>query len=106
MIHSDGLHQVILYTNHQKPYLEGEIKELAEYGLRNLPTRYPGLKVLSHAVYPNRVEMLLDFQRLDEDVPRVLQSFKSEVRNLAKRKGFNENHLWQWNYEETWIAPA
>ncbi len=61
---------------------------------------------MSHSLYPNRVEMLLDFQRLDEDVLRVVQSFKSEVRNLARKKGLADDHLWQWNYEDNWVLPG
>jgi hypothetical protein len=101
--HSDALHQITLYTDHQKPFLEGVLRTLTEYGLRNLPARYPGLKIVNHAIHPNRVEILLDFQRLDEDVLRVVQSFKSEVKNLARKKGFAEDSLWQWNYEDQWI---
>ena len=104
--HSDALHQVTLFTAHQQPVLEGELRHFAEVGLRNLPTRYPGLKIVRHEIHPNRVELTLDFQRLDEDVLRVLQSFKSEVKNLAKKKGLTDDHLWQWNYEDRWIQSA
>ncbi len=103
--HSDALHQITLHTNNQKPHLTGEIRAFVEVAVRNLPVRYPGLKVVHSTIHPDRVELLLDFHRLDEDVTRVLQSFKSEVRNLSKRKGFSENHLWQWNYEEKMIGP-
>jgi len=104
LYHSDALHQITLYTSHQRPVLEGELRHIAEVGLRNLPVRYPGLKIVRQEIHPNRVEMTLDFQRLDEDVLRVLQSFKSEVRNLAKKKALADDHLWQWNYEDQWIS--
>lgn len=100
---SEALHQVTLYTAQQKPFLEGDLRNLTRHGLKNLPIRFPGLKIVSHAIYPNRVEMTLDFQRLDEDVLRVVQSFKSEVKNLAKKKGFPGDSLWQWNYEDKWV---
>lgn len=73
---------------------------MTERGIKNLPTRYPGLKIVEYAIHPNRVEMVLDFHRLDEDVLRVLQSLKAEVKKLAAKKGFNEANLWQWNYED------
>jgi hypothetical protein len=100
---SDSLHHLVLYINGRKPLIAGELERLVEQGIRTLPVRYPGLQVIHRAVYPDRVEMLLDFQRLDEDVLRVAQSFKSEVKNLAKKKGFIEEPLWQWNYEDHWI---
>lgn len=101
---SDALHRITLHTAGQKPFLEGALRPLAEVALRNLSARYPGLKVVKGSIQPNRVEMLLDFQKLDEDVLRVVQSFKSEVKNLARKKGFEGDSLWQWNYEEEWIA--
>ncbi len=103
MHHSEGIHRVTLFTAHHKPLLEGDLRVITEYGLKSLPTRFPGLKVVSHVIYPNRVELLLDFQKLDEDVLRVVQSFKAEVKTLAKKKGFSEENLWQWNYEDEWV---
>lgn len=92
--------QVTLYTLGQKPLLEGKLRPIIEQGLRTLPKRYPGLNVLSHSVYPDRVELVLDLRRLDEDLSRIVQSFKSEVKDLAKKAGFTQHSLWQWSYEE------
>jgi hypothetical protein len=103
--YSDALHQIVLHTVHQRPLLEGETRKFAELALRNLPNRYPGLKIVESAVFPARVEMLLDFHRLDEDVLRVLQSYKLEVKSMSKAAGFKENHFWQWNYEDHLISP-
>ena len=100
---SESLHKVTLHTAHQEPFLEGPLRRLAEVALKNLSARYPGLKVVEWSIQPNRVEMLLDFQRLDEDVMRVVQSFKLEVKNLARKRGFEGDALWQWNYEEAWM---
>jgi hypothetical protein len=102
---SDALHRITLHTDQKKPILESDLRALAERGVRNLPVRYPGLKVVEFTIQPNRVELLLDFQRLDEDVLRVVQSFKSEVKNLAKKKGFAGDNLWQWEYEDVWVPP-
>lgn len=98
---SEDLHRITLYTEQRKPLLEGDLKALAELGLRNLPVRFPGLRILASLVLPDSVEMTLDFQRLDEDVLRVVQSFKSEVRNLAQKKGLAGGSLWQWNYDDS-----
>lgn len=98
--HSESIHQVILYTSERKPLLEGSLLSIVEQGFKNLPRRFPGLKILGHSIHPDRVEMSLDLQRLDEDLPRILQSFKSEVKNLAKKDGFASHNLWQWTYEE------
>ena len=46
------------------------------------------------------VELVLDLGRLDEDVQRVVQSFKSEVKGLAKRAGLPDGALWEWAYED------
>lgn len=101
---SYSLHYAKLTVAGQKPILEGESKHLAQWALGNLQTRFPGLKVLKSRVNPSEVHLLLDFQRLDEDVLRVLQSYKSEVKNLLKKKGLGEGPLWQWNYEERWVS--
>ncbi len=101
--HSEALHQIVLYTSEQKPLLEGEMKTWTEQGVRNLSIRFPGLKIVKSAIHPDRVELLLDFQRIDEDVTRVVQSLKAEVRNLAKKKGFMGDSLWQWNYDNHWL---
>jgi hypothetical protein len=98
--HSEALHQVVVYTSERKPLLEGELRTSTEQGIRNLAIRFPGLKVVRSAIHPDRVELLLDFQRIDEDVTRVVQSLKTEVKNLAKKKGFSEDSLWQWNYDD------
>ena len=103
-VHSDSLHHVVVYVSEKKPLLEGELKTLAEQGLRHLPARFPGLKVVHFTLYPERVEVLLDFQRIDEDVLRVVQSFKSEVKNLAKKKGYEGESLWQWPFDDGWIS--
>jgi hypothetical protein len=103
---SDSQHRIILYTTRRQPLLEGELKALTEHGIRNLSTRYPGLKIVESVIHPDRVELLLDFQRLDEDVLRVVQSLKSEVKNLAKKKGFEGDSLWQWQYDDHGIDTS
>jgi hypothetical protein len=104
--YGDSRHRVTLYTTDREPLLTGGLKALAEYGLKHLPARYPGLRVLEGEVLPDRVRLVLDFQRLDEDLLRVVQSYKLEVKNLAKKKGLSGNSLWQWAYdEESCAAP-
>jgi hypothetical protein len=103
-LHSDSLHRIVIYITEKKPIIEGDLKALTEVGLRNLPTRFPGLKLVESKICPDRVELLLDFQRLDEDVLRVVQSFKSEVKNLAKKKGFEGDTLWQWQFDDEWVS--
>jgi len=97
---SDSLHHITLHTTEGKPLLEGDLPRMIEQCFKSLPGRYPGLKVVRHAVYPNRVEMVLDLQRLDEDLLRIIQSFKSEVKGLAKKDGYSLHSLWQWSYDE------
>jgi len=103
-IHSDSLHHVVVYVSEKRPLIEGELKTLTEYGTRNLPTRFPGLKLVRSTIHLDRVELLLDFQRIDEDVLRVVQSFKSEVKNLAKKKGFEGDSLWQWQFDNELVS--
>lgn len=98
--YSDSLHHVTLHTTERKPLLEGNLCRMVEQCFKSLPGRYPGLKLLRHWVYSNRVEMLLDLHRLDEDLLRIIQSFKSEVKGLAKKDGHSLHSLWQWAYEE------
>jgi len=95
-----SLYQLVLYTSEQKPLLEGNLKRLAEQSFKSLPGRFPGLKLIRQEIFPDRVEMVLDLHRLDEDIPRIVQSYKSEVKNLAKKDGFTLHSLWQWAYDE------
>ena len=97
---SDSLYHITLHTTEGKPLLEGDLRRMVGQCFKSLPGRYPGLKVLRQAVYPNRVEMVLDLQRLDEDLLRIIQSFKSEVKGLAKQDGHSFHSLWQWSYDE------
>jgi hypothetical protein len=97
---SENLYHITLYTAEHKPHLEGNLRRMVEHAFKSLPGRYPGLKIVRHEIHPNRVEMLLDLHRLDEDLPRIVQSFKSEVKGLAKKDGFSLHTLWQWTYEE------
>jgi hypothetical protein len=92
---SDSLHRVVLHTASRKLILAGPFLAFLESAFKNLSARYPGLKVVERSIYPDRVEMLLDFQRLDEDLLRVVQSFKSEVKNLARKGGFKGGNLWE-----------
>lgn len=96
----DNFHHITLYTNGQEPLLEGGLRRMVEQCFKTLPGRYPGLKLVRHQVYPNRVEMVLDLNRLDEDLLRIIQSFKSEVKGLAKKEGHSLHSLWQWSYKE------
>jgi hypothetical protein len=98
--HSDSMVKATLHTSQKKPLLVGDILHLVQQGILNLERRFPGLKVVASTVSPERVELVLDFKRLDDDLLRVLQSFKSEVKNLGKKKGLKEDQLWQWQYDE------
>jgi REP element-mobilizing transposase RayT len=93
-------HHLVLFTAGKKPLLTGNLRAMVEQGFKTLPRRFPGLKVLEQAIHPDRVEMVLDLHRLDEDLARIVQSFKSEVKNLAKKEGFTQHDLWQWTHEE------
>jgi hypothetical protein len=97
---SDSMVKATLYTSQKKPLLQGDVLPLVQLGVRNLERRFPGLKVVASAITPEKVELILDFKRLDDDLLRVLQSFKSEVKNLGKKKGLQEDPLWQWQYDE------
>lgn len=96
----DSIHQVSLFTASRKPFLEGNLRVFVEQGLKSLPRRFPGLRIKEYSIHPDRVEMVLDLHRLDEDLARIVQSFKSEVKNLAKKEGLSQHSLWQWTHEE------
>jgi len=80
--------------------LAGDILRVARYALSSLERRYPGLKVVDSFFTPDSASFLLDFSRCDEDVSRVVQSYKTEVRKLASREGFQGGHFWQREYSE------
>lgn len=97
---SGSRHSIILFTDRRMPLLAGELLGLAEQALKALPARYPGLRILKSSFQPDRVEWQMDLGRLDEDVQRIVQSFKSEVRNLARRRNLRSGNLWQWGHKE------
>lgn len=100
-VFNDGsLHYVSLTTVDRRPLLAGEILHIAEHALESLPRRFPGLKVAGKRLNPDSLLLLLDFSRCDEDVTRVVQSYKTEVRKLASHAGFEGQHFWQREYEE------
>ena len=101
MSHSpDAIHRLTLFTTQREPLLQGELHKLVEQALRTLPARYPGLKIARKIIHPDRVELDLELARLDEDVQRIVQSFKSEVKGLARKKNLAGENLWQWSYHE------
>lgn len=69
-----------------------------EQALRSLPGRYPGLKVVGSEVRADGMDLVLDLGRLDEDLQRVVQSFKNEAKKLSKPQG--DGVLWRWGFEE------
>jgi REP element-mobilizing transposase RayT len=96
----DTHHRITLMTAKREPLLTGELHRLAEHALKGLLARFPGLKIVRQAIHPDRVELEMDLSRLDEDVQRIVQSFKSEVKALARRKNLSGENLWQWGYLE------
>lgn len=99
---SEGsLHRIVLHTAGRKPLLAGDLRQRAEWAVRNLPARFPGLRLGPCRVEADGVELILDLGRLDEDVQRVVQSFKAEVKGLAKREGLPDGALWEWAYEDS-----
>ena len=97
---ADDLHRLVLFTTKREPLLIGELNRLSHHALKALPARFPGLKITRQAIHPDRVEVELDLSHLDEDVQRIVQSFKSEVKALARRKNLSGENLWQWGYLE------
>jgi len=96
----DEIHRLTLFTTKREPLLVDELNRLSYHALKALPARFPGLKIVRQVVHPDRVELELDLSRLDEDVQRIVQSFKSEVKALARRKHLSGENLWQWSYLE------
>lgn len=101
MSYADGSrHHLVLYTAGKQALLTDKLRPMVEQSFKTLPRRFPGLRILEKAVHPDRVEMVLDLHRLDEDLARIVQSFKAEVKSLAKKEGFTQHSLWQWTHEE------
>jgi len=93
-------YHLVLFTAEKKPLLVEGLRGMVEQSFKTLPRRFPGLRILEYSIHPDRVEMILDLHRLDEDLTRIVQSFKSEVKNLAKKEGLTQHSLWQWTHEE------
>lgn len=106
LVPPDPVHKISLFTLDREPLLVGKLATFVVQSLRNLPGRYPGLKVTEVSIHPDRVEMTLDLQRLDEDIPRIIQSLKGEIKTLAQKEGFSRDSLWQWNYDEMEIPRS
>jgi hypothetical protein len=97
---SESTYTLVLDTVQNKPLLTGPAVALAEHCLNNLPKKYPGLKLISFTIEPHRLEMVLDLQRLDEDLARIVQSFKSEMKVLLRKQGLGSDNFWQWSFKE------
>ncbi len=97
---SDSLHRLALYTVRREPLLDAAAAPIVERCLQNLTRRYPGLKLAGYRLEPQGVQMTLDLQRLDEDLARIVQSFKNETKILLKKSGLDRENFWQWGYEE------
>lgn len=97
---SESTHTLVLHTALNEPLLKGTAAALAEHCVRNLPKKYPGLKLIGFTIEPHRLEIVLDLQRLDEDLVRIERSFKSEMKVLLRRKGLGSKNFWQWGFED------
>ena len=97
---SDDLHQVTLCLASEEAVQGSHLRDFVPLALKNLKGRYPGLKIPQHQIHADRIEILFDLHRLDEDLPRMVQSFKSEVKNLARKNGFSHPIFWRWTYDE------
>lgn len=95
-----SLHHVVLNTAGKAPLLTGKCLHIAEHAVETLQRRFPGLKVARKAFRPDTVLFLLDFSRCDEDIGRVVQSYKTEVRKLSSQVGFKGEHFWQREHDE------
>ena len=100
-----SVHSVVFRTA-EGASLAGDILRVARYALSSLERRYPGLKVAGSSFTPDALSLLLDFSRCDEDVSRVVQSYKTEVRKLAAREGFQGGHFWQREYSEKTLESS
>jgi hypothetical protein len=99
-MNSYSVHSLVIYTLGKKPLLVESLAKQAEHSFKFLTSRFPGLKILSHAILPDRVEMVLDLHRLDEDLVRIVQALKAEIKALARKDGYREDYFWQWGFEE------
>lgn len=94
----EGVHRVRISALEGVSLLAPGGVEALEQALRSLPRRYPGLKVVRSEVRTDGMDLTLDLGRLDEDLQRVVQSFKNEAKKLAKPR--KEGALWRWGFEE------
>jgi hypothetical protein len=99
-MNSYSVHSLAIYTLGRKPLLNESLAAKAERSFKFLTGRFLGLKILSHAVHPDRVELVLDLHRLDEDLVRIVQTLKAEIKALARKDGYREDYVWQWGFEE------
>jgi hypothetical protein len=99
-VNNYSVHSLVIYTLGRKPLLSESLAAQAERSFKFLAGRFPGLKILSHTVLPDRVEMVLDLHRLDEDLVRIVQTLKADIKALARKDGYPEDYFWQWGFEE------
>jgi len=71
-------------------------RKAVEDALTALPRLYPGLKIRESRATDSSVELLLDLGRSDEDIYRIVQSFKREVKARLK----TQETLWTWEFTE------
>jgi hypothetical protein len=94
----EGVHRVLLRTLEGDSLAGKDEREALEQALRALSARYPGLRVAGCRVLSEGVELTLDLGRLDEDLQRIAQSFKNEVKKLAPPR--QDGAFWRWGFEE------
>lgn len=84
-------------TDGGRPLLGGSLaRKAVEDALTALPRLYPGLRIRGSRVTDSSVELLLDLGRSDEDIYRIVQSFKREVKARLK----TQETLWTWEFSE------
>jgi REP element-mobilizing transposase RayT len=92
----DRFHSLRLETQ-SGPSLSGESPALVITDvLRELCSRYPGVRVPSWRAADDHLFLLLDMGRTDEDILRLVLHIK---RTLRSRLG--EDLQWKWSYRET-----
>ena len=98
MFEGEGVHHVRIWALEGVSLLAPGGRESLEQALRSLPARYPGLRVLGSSIRTEGMDLTLDLGRSDEDLQRIVQSFKNEAKKLVKPR--QEGGLWRWGFEE------
>jgi REP element-mobilizing transposase RayT len=99
-----GAYFVTICTHERKEifWSDGQINlagSTAEKGIRAVQLRFPEVEILSYAIMPNHVHLLLKNAGSEVNLSTIIGSFKREVTKRMRREN-PSLHVWQVSFHD------